>query len=42
MGGNEDKRTMHLISWETLQKPRDQGGVGFRSARQANAAFMTK
>lgn len=31
-----------MLSWETLQKPREQGGVGLRSARQANAAFMTK
>lgn len=41
-GGNEDTRKIHLISWETLQRPKQQGGLGLRSARQANSAFLTK
>lgn len=41
-GGTEDHRRVHLLSWEQLQKPRDQGGLGVRSARQANSAFLTK
>lgn len=41
-GGTEEKNQFHLLSWETLQKPRDQGGIGIRSSRQANAAFLTK
>ena len=41
-GGNEDKRGTHLLAWETLQKPLQQGGLGIRSAKQANAAFLTK
>ncbi|KAL2899374.1 hypothetical protein RDABS01_024456 [Bienertia sinuspersici] len=41
-GGDEDTRKIHLISWNSLQKPRDQGGLGLRSARQANSAFLTK
>lgn len=40
--GNEDKRSVHLISWENLQKPRQQGDIGIRSAKQATAAFLTK
>ncbi|KAL2902408.1 hypothetical protein RDABS01_027490 [Bienertia sinuspersici] len=41
-GGDEDHRKIHLISWETMQKPKDQGGLGMKSMRQANAAFLTK
>lgn len=41
-GGNEEKRATHLLAWETLQKPRNHGGVGLRSARQANSAFLSK
>ena len=41
-GGNEDKRSIHLLSWEKLQDPILQGGLGIPSARQANAAFLTK
>lgn len=41
-GGDEDRRKTHLLSWETLQKPRQHGGIGIRSAQQANDAFLTK
>lgn len=41
-GGSDAKRATHLIAWETLQKPKAQGGLDMRSARQANAAFLTK
>ncbi|KAL2899017.1 hypothetical protein RDABS01_024099, partial [Bienertia sinuspersici] len=33
---------VHLISWETLQQPRTKGGLGFKSMRQTNAAFLAK
>lgn len=41
-GGNDESRKIHLLSWETLQKDRDNGGISIRSARQINAAFLTK
>ncbi|XP_021717958.1 uncharacterized protein LOC110685744 [Chenopodium quinoa] len=41
-GGNEDKNKVHILAWDTLQKPKDQGGIGISSAKQANAAFLTK
>lgn len=41
-GGDDEKRKIHLISWERLQQPFDNGGLGLRSARQINAAFLTK
>lgn len=41
-GGSDEKRAIHSLSWEVLQKPLTQGGIGIRLARQANAAFLTK
>lgn len=41
-GGDEHTRKIHLLSWDTLQKPRNEGGVGLKSARLANATFLTK
>lgn len=41
-GGDEDKKKIHLIAWDTLQKPKEYGGLGIHSASQANKAFMTK
>ena len=41
-GDDENKNHIHLISWDTLQRPRNEGGVGLRSTRQANSAFLTK
>lgn len=41
-GGSEDRRKMHLVSWDIVTKPKNLGGLGIRSMRQANAAFLTK
>lgn len=41
-GGSENKRGTHLLSWETLQKPRNQGDISIRLARQVNSSFLTK
>ncbi|KAL2927651.1 hypothetical protein RDABS01_019982 [Bienertia sinuspersici] len=41
-GGCEDHNKIHLILWENVQRPYSQGGLGIRSARQSNAAFLTK
>ncbi|XP_074298106.1 uncharacterized protein LOC141628922 [Silene latifolia] len=41
-GGDETKKSIHLINWETVQQPKSHGGLGIVSARQANAAFLTK
>ena len=41
-GGDEDTRKVHLISWETLQRPKNHGDIGIKSTRQANSAFLTK
>ena len=39
LGGNEDKEGLHVISWETLQKPKHVGEIGIRPSKQTNAAF---
>ncbi|KAK9671970.1 hypothetical protein RND81_12G067000 [Saponaria officinalis] len=41
-GGTGEKKKVHLISWETVQKSKINGGLGIRSSRQSNAAFLTK
>lgn len=41
-GGDENHRTVHLISWSNLCKPKDAGGLGLRSTRAANSAFLMK
>lgn len=41
-GGSEEKRKVYLVSWNTVTKPKNAGGLGIRSMRQANSAFLTK
>ncbi|CAL1399429.1 unnamed protein product [Linum trigynum] len=41
-GSQEGVRKAHLISWETICKPKSQGGLGLRSARSMNMAFLIK
>ncbi|CAL1384527.1 unnamed protein product [Linum trigynum] len=41
-GGQEGKRKTHLVSWNTICKPKSQGGLGLRSARNLNMAYMIK
>ncbi|XP_074270970.1 uncharacterized protein LOC141594882 [Silene latifolia] len=41
MGGNEEHRKVHLLSWDAVQRPKSTGGLGIRSSRQSNADFLT-
>ncbi|GJY21319.1 ribonuclease H [Tanacetum coccineum] len=41
-GSSDEDKKIHLVSWNTLQKDQKEGGLGIRSMRQANAAFLTK
>ncbi|XP_019164336.1 PREDICTED: uncharacterized protein LOC109160503 [Ipomoea nil] len=36
------KENIHLVNWETITKPKEQGGVGLRRLREMNLAFLTK
>ena len=41
-GGNETVKKTHLVAWENVSKQKGEGGLGIRSMRQANAAFLAK
>lgn len=41
-GDEENQRKVHLLSWEKLCKPKKEGGLGLRSTRTANSAFLMK
>ncbi|CAN1795223.1 Putative ribonuclease H protein At1g65750 [Linum perenne] len=38
----QGSRKTHLVSWEHICRPKDQGGLGLRSAREMNQAFILK
>ena len=37
-----DNRRMALISWDSMRKPKKEGGLGFRSFRCFNLALLAK
>ncbi|CAL1366122.1 unnamed protein product [Linum trigynum] len=41
-GSQEGKRKVHLVSWEKVCTAKQQGGLGLRSARSLNLAYMIK
>ena len=41
-GDTSEKKRVHPVAWECVTKPKDAGGLGLRSMRQANAAFLAK
>ncbi|CAN1808083.1 Putative ribonuclease H protein At1g65750 [Linum perenne] len=41
-GSGEGVRKIHNVNWDTVCKPKDQGGLGLRSARDLNKAFLMK
>lgn len=40
--GQGGKRDVHLLKWETLLKPKEQGGANIKSAREMNWALLAK
>ena len=36
------ERKPHLVAWETITKEKAKGGLGIRSMRQLNSAFLMK
>ncbi|CAN0830454.1 Putative ribonuclease H protein At1g65750 [Linum grandiflorum] len=41
-GSTQEQRKIHLISWDSICRPKDQGGLGLRSARELNKAYILK
>lgn len=41
-GGSEGQRKVHMISWNNVCKSKEAGGLGLRSSRKNNHAFMMK
>jgi len=42
MGGTTMQRKPHLVAWDVVTKEKAQGGLGLRSMRQLNSAFLMK
>lgn len=40
--GEADNSHGHLLSWERLCRPKGNGGLGLRKARNSNVAFLAK
>ncbi|CAN1771048.1 Putative ribonuclease H protein At1g65750 [Linum perenne] len=41
-GSSNGVRRVHNVNWETVCKPKSLGGLGLRSARELNQAFLMK
>ncbi|CAN1786346.1 Putative ribonuclease H protein At1g65750 [Linum perenne] len=41
-GGSNDQRKIHLVSWDIICRPKSQGGLGLRKARELNEAYTMK
>lgn len=41
-GSSDNQRKCHLVSWEKICKPKEDGGLGFRNLRVLNRAYMMK
>ncbi|CAL1381562.1 unnamed protein product [Linum trigynum] len=41
-GSSDQGRKIHLVDWDTLCQPKEEGGLGLRSATRMNEAFMMK
>ncbi|CAN1811938.1 Putative ribonuclease H protein At1g65750 [Linum perenne] len=41
-GSTDTTRKVHNVNWQTVCKPKKLGGLGLRSARELNKAFLMK
>lgn len=42
LGGDSNQRKCHLVAWETICKPNEEGGLGFRWLETLNQCFIMK
>ncbi|CAN1144589.1 Putative ribonuclease H protein At1g65750 [Linum perenne] len=41
-GDAADQKKTHLLSWDLICRPKEEGGLGLRSARSLNLAYLVK
>jgi ribonuclease HI len=41
-GSNDERKKMHMVSWDKMCRPRDLGGLGLYSAKARNLALLAK
>ncbi|CAN1822044.1 Putative ribonuclease H protein At1g65750, partial [Linum perenne] len=41
-GGSLTKSKVHFLAWDRICRPKDQGGLGLRKARELNQAYLMK
>ncbi|KAJ0814615.1 putative RNA-directed DNA polymerase [Helianthus annuus] len=41
-GGNSDINKVHWVGWDTVSRPKEQGGLGIRKLGDCNSAFLVK
>lgn len=41
-GSSKNKKKVHLISWDKIAKPREEGGLGIHAAKPKNTALLAK
>lgn len=42
MGSTNEKHKLHLVGWEKVIKPKEEGGLGIQVARAKNIALLAK
>lgn len=41
-GSSENKKKVHLVGWNKITRPKEEGGLGLQAAKQKNTAMLAK